>query len=79
MIQNYIFQIPIYKGAKSALISQSLNTFVHGVNGMGDIDFWRHDIYPTNENELIKPENAVQIIRDLIIKVSFKENKRIMN
>lgn len=35
---------------------------------MGDIDFGKPD-YPTDENELVRPESAVQIIRDLVMQV----------
>lgn len=64
-------QIPIYKGAAEALIPRPLEIdSFHGINGMGDVEFWRHDLYPSNENEIIQPESAVQIIRDLILKVT---------
>lgn len=42
------------------------NDHFHGLNGMGDIDFWKPE-YPTDENELVRPESAVQIIRDLVM------------
>lgn len=42
------------------------NDYFHGLNGMGDIDFWKPE-YPTDENELVRPESAAQIIRDLIM------------
>lgn len=37
---------------------------------MADIDFWPYDSFPSNINEIVQPENAVQIIRDLIMKVN---------
>lgn len=40
----------------------------HGSNGMGDVDFWIDGVHPANENEFVQPENAVQVIRDLILK-----------
>lgn len=62
-------QIPIYKGASEALIERSLvNNNFHGVNGMGNVDFWTPE-HPTNENELVRPESGVQIIRDLVMQV----------
>lgn len=35
---------------------------------MGDVDFWIDGVHPENENEFIQPENAVQAIRDLVLK-----------
>lgn len=35
---------------------------------MGDVDFWIDGVHPANENEFVKPENAVQAIRDLVLK-----------
>lgn len=62
-------QIPIYKGATEPLIERSLlNENFHGVNGMGNVDFWPPE-YPTNENALVRPESAMQIIRDLAMQV----------
>lgn len=58
-------------GAKEALIPRPLEIdSFHGENGMGDVEFWCHDTYPSNVNDIVQPENAVQIIRDLIMKVS---------
>lgn len=35
---------------------------------MGDVDFWIDGVHPANENEFVQPENAVQAIRDLVLK-----------
>lgn len=35
---------------------------------MGNVEYWKPE-YPSDENELVQPENAAQKIRDLIVKV----------
>lgn len=35
---------------------------------MGDVDFWIDGVHPANENEIVQPKNAVQVIRDLVLK-----------
>lgn len=69
----FLQQIPIYKGAIDALIPGALFPDFpkfHGENGMGDVCVWDPEIYPNDISELIQPENAVQAIYDLVLKVS---------
>lgn len=36
---------------------------------MGDIPVWIPDVHPNDVNEVIQPENAIHVIRDLVLKV----------
>lgn len=41
-----------------------------GSNGFCDVQFWKPQ-YPTDINEIISGQNAVEVIRELVIKVDF--------
>lgn len=63
------FQITIHQGAVEPLLYLDKNRpSFHGTNGMCDIDFW--DPSFPDLSEIIHPINAVQMIRDLVMKVS---------
>lgn len=62
-------QVPIHQGAVEPLLNiDKKRTTFHGVNGMGDVQFW--DPSFPKLSEIIHPINAIQIIRDLVMKVS---------
>lgn len=62
-------QIPIYKGATEAIIPAEIKvgTF-RGLNGFSDVEVWQPH-YPNDVNALIQKENAVEIIRNLVMEV----------
>lgn len=67
----FFLQIPIYRGATEALIPNKdmlVGTF-HGENGFADVDFWDENNYPSDVNTLVQKEYAIEIIRDLVLKV----------
>lgn len=70
-------QIPIYKGATEAFIPAEIKvgTF-RGSNGFSDVEVWQPH-YPNDLSALIQKENAVEIIRNLVMEVSFQQKKDI--
>lgn len=72
LISPSFCKISIHKGASKALIPHQKIEDVPfwGRNGMADIDFWPHDIYPANENEIVYKKNAVELIHDLVTQVN---------
>ncbi|XP_055301164.1 nucleoside hydrolase-like [Sitodiplosis mosellana] len=59
--------IPIYKGATEPLIPEETKIGMSfGSNGFCDVEFWKPH-YPTDINEIIQRQNAVEIIRELVI------------
>lgn len=44
--------------------------YFYGKNGFSDVEFWKPH-YPSDINSIIQPKNAVEIIRDLAMKVNF--------
>ena len=68
----FLLQIPLYKGATEALIPgvTRVGTF-HGANGFCDVEFWDPNVYPDDVNTLVQRQHAVEIIRDLVLEVSY--------
>lgn len=63
------FQIPIHKGSVEPLmLLGQKNPGWHGVNGMCDIEFWEPG-FP-DPDDIPHSINAIQAIRDLVMKVS---------
>lgn len=64
-------KIPVYKGASEAIIPINLeNIHFYGMNGFGDLDYWKPH-YPKNIDMIVPKQHAIEIIRDLVMKVYF--------
>lgn len=68
-VLNNSFQVPIYKGASEAIIPiDTENTYFYGRNGFGDLNIWKPS-YPKDVESIIQRKHAVEIIRELVLKV----------
>lgn len=58
----------IYKGASEGIVPiNPYNNFFWGKKGFSDVEFWKPH-YPSIDS-IIQKENAVEIIRELVMKV----------
>lgn len=72
----YKFQIPIHKGSVEPLmLLGQKNPGWHGANGMCDVEFWEPG-FP-DPDDIPHPVNAIQAIRDLVMKVSYVKESHI--
>lgn len=72
-------QIPIYEGATEALVPiDTMRDNFFGGNGFSDIDIWQSN-YPSDINSLIQQQKAVEIIRELVMKVRHAHYKCILS